>query len=266
MLCLMSVSASATFTKRNIQSRIVNGAHGHWGQFPYYAYLETTNRDDKIGTCGGIILSENWILTAAHCLEHMKKVVVHVGAVSRENVMEPGRQVFEASWPNLKSHFFYSNIRNFPSNDIGVIKLSSKIQFSYAVQPVRMPQSCEYNEHNYAIVMGFGGNATNNASDYLQWTTLTTVPTRECRKLDKFIEMRDGVSCAICNLKSSMCAGDGGSPIVGFNDGVLIGIAMSISYPNGCKAGEPQTFTNIIPHLTWIGKQTGLNLPQCSLF
>ena len=49
----------------NISRRIVNGQSAYLGQFPYQAYL-LLNSEKESFTCGGSIISNSWILTAAH--------------------------------------------------------------------------------------------------------------------------------------------------------------------------------------------------------
>ena len=48
--------------------RIINGENATLGQFPWQVGLYL-GFDDTVWFCGGSIISENWILTAAHCLD-----------------------------------------------------------------------------------------------------------------------------------------------------------------------------------------------------
>ena len=45
--------------------RIVGGVDAAIGQFPHQVSLQ---REDGSHTCGGSIISENYIITAAHCV------------------------------------------------------------------------------------------------------------------------------------------------------------------------------------------------------
>lgn len=46
--------------------RIVGGYNAGKGQFPYQAGLRTFRGDDEFW-CGASIISDQWLLTAAHC-------------------------------------------------------------------------------------------------------------------------------------------------------------------------------------------------------
>lgn len=249
---------------------IINGRSSYWGQFPFYASIQTTDAENNLGSCGGTILNEDWILTSGHCLKGMRKVIIHLGSVSRRSLMEFGRTVHVATWSNFRVHSLYMRSIFNPvlsKNDVALIKMDRPIQFSHTIQPIRLPKSCDLIEHDYAFVMGFGTtNATENSMpNILQWTSLSTVPRKQCKNIP-FINMHDSILCGESDANSAMCTGDSGSPIVRYNDGELLGIANQISDPNGCKPGSQQTYTNILAYLTWISKTTGMKLPQCTIF
>jgi secreted trypsin-like serine protease len=49
-------------------SRIVGGEEAIPNEFPWQAYLKVEVSDDRFYLCGGSLIADQWILTAAHCL------------------------------------------------------------------------------------------------------------------------------------------------------------------------------------------------------
>lgn len=84
------VDANA-FPKHHIENRIVHGENAIRGQFPFYAFLEVEYHD-KIGICGGSLISNTWILTAAHCLDAALSLRITLGSLSADGFWEHGRE------------------------------------------------------------------------------------------------------------------------------------------------------------------------------
>lgn len=89
VLCLVLAFAAANHAYI-IKSRIVDGKKAETGQWPFYAFLNIRMTEAGKGTaCGGTLISDEWILTAAHCLQDVKKVIAHLG---ESDLMEPDSQ------------------------------------------------------------------------------------------------------------------------------------------------------------------------------
>lgn len=89
LIVVLLVAFSTQFPSENafkIKPRIVHGDLATERQFPFYAYLNIKTNQDIFG-CGGALLNEEFILTAAHCTYDAVQVDVHLGM---ENIDNPG--------------------------------------------------------------------------------------------------------------------------------------------------------------------------------
>jgi len=164
----------------SFRSRIVGGRTAAPGEFPWQVSLSFLDR--KVGHyhwCGGTIISEDWILTAAHCTTG----ITHANATLRANV-----RVIVGAW-NITSTsentqnigidrvfvhpgYIWENMTDSgillhsPSMDIALIKLKRNINFNDPFAgPACMPNlTKEYRGKPDCIVSGWG--QTDNDMQY----------------------------------------------------------------------------------------------------
>lgn len=100
-----------------IQPRIVGGYTAFLGQFPYYGFLEIKHQEpNKTMVCGSALISDEWIITAAHCLREKEKLVVHLGKTVL-NMVEHGHVSISVKKIDFFIHPHYKSGANL--NDIG---------------------------------------------------------------------------------------------------------------------------------------------------
>lgn len=85
---LLSTSAYAKQTPK-IEPRIAHAKYAERGQFPYHAFLRIKYHD-RFGYCGGSLISNQWIMSAAHCFTNASVVEIHLGSlIVKKYVWEP---------------------------------------------------------------------------------------------------------------------------------------------------------------------------------
>ena len=118
-----------TFFPPALQSalRIVNGVEAAPHSFPWAVSLQYRGVHD----CGGAILDQRHILTAAHCLDYANDLPNYQARVGAHNRLSSG-QLIPIS--RLILHPQYNQQRS--TNDIGIIVLAAPIIFTPQIQPI----------------------------------------------------------------------------------------------------------------------------------
>lgn len=239
-----------------IDPYIVNGRNSSRGQFPFYTFLRMFyDEDTPVGSCGGNLISEEWVLTAAHCVDNATLVEVHLGVLELRNLNEPGRVVVNSSEIIVHERW----ISQIVLNDIALIRLPSRVQFSDTIQAVNLPSPGDRFYNREVVAIGFGVTNTTNRQlpPVLQWAQLNTISNLRCLFDFPFLFGRQTVICARGSQQESVCFGDSGGPLVTADSHTLVGIASFVS-GNGCHLGNPQAFTRVRQYLDWITANTAV--------
>ncbi|NXC37311.1 FA10 factor, partial [Campylorhamphus procurvoides] len=105
--------------------------------------------------CGGTVLNEKFILTAAHCMNQSKEIKVVVGEVDREK-----KEQSESMHTVDKMFVHPKYVVATYDNDIALIKLKEPITFSEYVIAACLPKPDFANEvlmnQRSGMVSGFG--------------------------------------------------------------------------------------------------------------
>lgn len=265
LICLFEiVSIGNTF---EIEPRIVRGHTSRIGQFPYFALLVIQPINNQYGNrmvisrCGATLISDQWLITAAHCLADAEKLIVHLG-ISQLQRPEPGHVMIPVERENF---YFPSQYMKTPHwIDMALIRLPRRVQLTQNIQPVRMPTSCKNPTNDVAYAMGFGLMSDDGpTSPRLLYGVLRILPSDVCRRVFPGTYWSQVVICAHDELNyQSVCKGDSGGGLVKSSDSTLIGVTSFVR-PDGCETGAPQGFVNVLPYLKWIKSITRMNLPDC---
>ncbi|XP_004412310.1 PREDICTED: coagulation factor X [Odobenus rosmarus divergens] len=231
--------------------RIVGGQDCKDGECPWQALL--INEENE-GFCGGTILSEYYILTAAHCLQQAKKFTVRVG--ERDTEKEEGDEVAHEVEMIIKHNRFVRETYDF---DIAVIKLKTPITFRVNVAPACLPQK-DWAESTLmtqktGIVSGFGKtHEKGRPSSTLKMMEVPYVDRNTC-KLSSSFSITQNMFCAGYDSKpQDACQGDSGGPhVTRFKDTYFVtGI---VSWGEGCaRKGKYGIYTKVTNFLKWIDR------------
>lgn len=134
-----------------LQPRIVGGMDAVRCQFPYSVSIRDYTR--KIHFCGGAIISDRHILTAAHCLQEnlsdARNLYVIVGAIFRDD------EETAVKVANVSIHRHFNNETN--KNDIAMLHTAEKLLFTDAVKPIALTNKPIRKDGVLSVVVnGFG--------------------------------------------------------------------------------------------------------------
>uniref|UniRef100_T1DPJ9 Putative trypsin-like serine protease n=1 Tax=Anopheles aquasalis TaxID=42839 RepID=T1DPJ9_ANOAQ len=245
---------------RDIQPshRIVGGQEATPGQFPYQIAL-LSNFPTGTGLCGGSVLTNNYILTAAHCVISGATTLATsgtaiIGAHNR-NIVEPSQQRIGFTTAGIRAHPQYTptNIRN----DIAVVRLNSPITFNARVQPARLPARSDARQFGgmTGTVSGFGrtSDATQTTSAVVRFVTNPVMTNADCIARWNTALIQPQNVCLSGDGGRSSCNGDSGGPLAVQDGGASLQIGVvSFGSAAGCAVGMPSVYARVSFFLGWI--------------
>lgn len=137
ILCvsLTILSVCCTSKAYKIQSRIVGGSDAKREDHPHNVAFLVEN---GIAMCGGSILSDRVILSAASCMKDFVDTPYELFASFQSDVMLDD-ETDGATIEKILLHPSYNG--KYFTNDLALLKTTEKIQFTAQIQPIELPTS-----------------------------------------------------------------------------------------------------------------------------
>ncbi|CAI5671660.1 chymotrypsin-like protease CTRL-1 [Oreochromis aureus] len=159
-------------------SRIFGGQDATPGSWPWHAIVVNYGPYGYI-QCGGSLITNQWVLTAARCLPSSSyNTVVHLG---RYNQSGSNPNELTQKVENIVCHpaFSYNWLYD---NNICLLKLSAPVIFTDYIQPICLASgnSTFYNGTS-SWVIGFGYDDNQQFSNILQEVNVPILGNNECR-------------------------------------------------------------------------------------
>ncbi|XP_054571584.1 granzyme H-like [Eptesicus fuscus] len=221
---------------------IIGGHEAKPHSRPYMAYLNITKEKGN-SRCGGVLVGDNFVLTAAHC--NGRSIRVTLGAHNIKKG-EKTQQIIPMKIAIPHPDF---NKRD-RCNDIMLLQLERNIKQTDAVKPLLLPRGKDLPSPGDNCTVAGWGRVTMNGplSDTLQEVELTLQKDLKCER--RFNHYNKNIQLCVGNRKENKASfkGDSGGPFLCKNE-----IQGIVSYGN--KDGKPpQIYTKVTSFLPWIKK------------
>ncbi|XP_012528116.1 chymotrypsin-2-like [Monomorium pharaonis] len=243
ILCFLSLLA---FCHARVLPTIVNGNDAKPGEIPYQVSLQ--RKYYSIHFCGGSILNDYYVITAAHCVDgrNAKDIKVVAGTI---NLTQPKS---EHNVVRIIIHEEY-NAKNSWINDIALLKTDRSFEkFERVLLP---PKGYVVKPNDIAVMSGWGrlweGGPT---TVKLQRVNILIADQIYCKYIYNNIgyNVHPTQVCAYDpSIEKGSCQGDSGGPLT--VDGKLVGL---VSWAEGCSGiSYPTVCTRVASYLDWINTQ-----------
>ena len=237
--------------------KIIDGTETQIHEYPWMVSLQIGGSH----FCGGSLINEHWVLTAAHCLEfgNVPDFLSRLNVVLSDhdlNVDTEATQVYRGV-SKIVVYPWWHNIAG-SSGDIALIQLNQPVQFTTTIRPICLPTNAEdtYGSE-LGTTIGWGITEDGEQSAFLREVELNILENTTCyenyRPLD--VEIRKDMICTFLGPKGTenICSGDSGGPLMVQNKKrrfTHVGLT-SFSLAD-CTFPFPAVFTRTTYYLDWM--------------
>ncbi|KAB5553821.1 hypothetical protein PHYPO_G00043120 [Pangasianodon hypophthalmus] len=242
-----------------LNTKIVGGEDAAPGSWPWQVSIQSGGSH----FCGGSLINENWVLSAAHCFQSITapEITIYLGMESLEGT-NPNMQKTGTS--SIINHQEYNSETN--DNDIALVQLSSSVNFTNYVMPVCLAASnSSFPGGTNVWVTGWGKIASSvnlPSPKTLQEVQVPIVSNSDCAKAYGSGSITDNMMCAgLTQGGKDSCQGDSGGPLVVNINGTWVQAGI-VSFGNGCALPKiPGVYTRVSQYQDWINSKISNNQP-----
>ncbi|XP_029455857.1 ovochymase-1 [Rhinatrema bivittatum] len=262
---------SGAFQQFGFTARIVGGINSRIGDYPWQASLKTANSH----FCGGSIIGEKLVVTAAHCVIHidqslLQKLTVTVGEHNLEHKDEQEQSI---QVERIRFHPHYDSNGNM-NCDIALLHLKDKIQYGTLIQPVCLPHKDEkFETGTLCVTSGWGRtNESGEIATLLQSVELPLIEEGTCNVALNSLGLStidESMMCAgFPDGGKDACQGDSGGPLVCRRPSGIWVLTGVTSWGIGCarswgksvsqshQKGSPGVYANVATLMSFLTNDT----------
>ncbi|NXW77970.1 TM11F protease, partial [Hirundo rustica] len=235
--------------------RITGGQRAREGEWPWQASIQL----DGTHRCGASIISNTWLVTAAHCFRGVRDP--RRWTASFGILLRPPKQkkfvrriiVHEGYGDHFLDHEY----------DVAVVELASAIEFTSDVHSVCLPEASHiFPDNTSCFVTGWGALENDgNSVNQLRQAEVRIISTEVCNRRRVYGgAITPGMLCAgYLEGQVDACQGDSGGPLVHANSRGIWYLVGIVSWGDECgKPNKPGVYTRVTYYRNWIHSKTGI--------
>ncbi|XP_046969188.1 collagenase-like [Vanessa cardui] len=232
-------------------SRIIGGQASSLGAHPFLGGLITTLTTGAQSICGSSLLSNNKLVTAAHCWwdgrNQGRQITVVLGSI---RIFSGGVRI---NTNNIQMHGSYNT--NNLNNDIAIITIS-RVSFTNNINRINIPSGSSSYAGTWATAIGFGRTSDSagiSQSQALRHVNLQVITNNVCASTYGSSVIIGSTICTSGAGNIGTCTGDSGGPLAigSGNNRQLIGVTSFVARA-GCQRGLPAGYARVTSFASWI--------------
>ncbi|XP_067592280.1 transmembrane protease serine 11D isoform X1 [Pseudorca crassidens] len=233
--------------------RIIGGTKAKEGDWPWQVSLQW----DNLHHCGGVFISKEWILTAAHCFKSRSDTL-------QWTVTFGISTIFPKEKRRIRTILIHNNYNpETHENDIALLQLDREVTFTRNIRTVCLPDASQnILPGSPAYVTGWGSQRYSGSQvPDLQQARVNIISNNVCNKPSSYNgAILPGMLCAgLSRGGVDACQGDSGGPLVQEDARQLWFLVGIVSWGYQCALPDkPGVYTLVTAYREWIHEQAGI--------
>lgn len=261
---------------KDLSQRIFGGERTDIDEFPWMALLEYARPNGRSTSCGGVLISKRYVLTAAHCIvgkdlpKTWRLENVRLGEYNIDthpDCIQDGDVILVCAddpiTVGVEEQIAHENYR--PSSrdqkyDIALLRLTRDVSFTNYVKPICLPPDATIPNKQSLYTAGWGKTENRSSSGVKLKVSLPLAEKEQCQVTYRNAGVNLGASqiCAGGQKNKDSCRGDSGGPLMalertreGKGKWSVVGVVSFGPLPCGMH-GWPGVYTKVADFVPWI--------------
>jgi secreted trypsin-like serine protease len=233
--------------------KVVGGIEAQPWEFPWQTSLR--RRATNSHFCGGFIINNKWVMSAAHCAsgETPAIMTVVIGDHTRNDLSNTVRQTHDVDLIRMHPQYNPRTLQN----DIALTRTVLTLIFNENIQPICAPDPVDQYVHRKSVASGWGTLFSGGpcCPQTLQYVSMNITTNAYCNNIYPGNQVYADMICASDNTghrERDTCQGDSGGPLKVKEANGNFRVVGIVSWGIGCASGYPGVYARVSFFHQWI--------------